>query len=264
MEPAADRPARLVWRRALAYAVDLALATYILAFLLLAPLAAGHSDRLRLDRSLLTWNRCQRVRSVPAALTAYWGGTTPTSGTICRIWQQGIDSGLSLEFDWTRTSDSDGVHWVTNRSLTLPVDAQGLPVTPLTPQALLGWLILVAGGAAWLRRSGGRTPGKYLLGLQVVAPPGQPAPWLRREALRLWPTLTAALFALVPPTQMIRVTGTPPSLGIVFGLIGGYCALLALWFVLPMIRWRGQMPYDRICGTIVTRYDAGRLSRAFY
>jgi uncharacterized RDD family membrane protein YckC len=187
---------------------------------------------------------------VPDKIATRWGGQ-PTSGIACKVWTMGIDSGITAQLTWVLERGGSGnSRWTRSRNLPVPLDAQLKPITPWTPQAPLGIVLLIAGSALWLRASGGRTPGKWLLGLRVLRRDTRRR-WLWREVLRLWPLFLNSLLTL-NLSLMIDIIGIPSFTLIAATVVVEFAVVLA-YYALPLIRWRGQMHYDRICGTTVTR-----------
>jgi uncharacterized RDD family membrane protein YckC len=103
----------------------------------------------------------------------------------------------------------------------------------------------------------GRSPGKRLLGLQIVG--RSPVPSLRRELVRNLPhLLVVPTFALInwllPPLSAVPSAAQTLAIGL---QILSAVAFIFLWLV-PMVRWRGALPHDRWFGTKVVRADGNR------
>jgi len=108
--------------------------------------------------------------------------------------------------------------------------------------------VLIVGSAFQLNRKGGMTPGKAMVGLQVVSPDRQA--YLRREFWRFMPlAVIAILDTAILPQIFIQNT--------VLFLIGSFAVdCVVFWYYIwPVIRWNGALRHDRITQTHVTRLN---------
>lgn len=159
----------------------------------------------------------------------------------------------------------------TQRTINFEIDEAGNPVeleamrlgTEVFDE-LVPVLLFCLSGAALIARFG-TTPGKKLFALRVIADNGEALPFAKaakREALRMLPAMLDAFSApfmllsiasfgsgdilrdlmdattiLGAPVQIIMLAG-----GLIFPLFA------IVWWVLPLLRWRGQTIYDRLSG----------------
>lgn len=207
-------------------------------------------NRIRPTDGFVRSYACQLVNAITPEVAALIAPVQPNAASICRRFVYGIDNGLTLAvtYDQTRTA-----HAESHRTLAFAIDAIGIPVSPFFPQVLIDPLLLILGGGILLTRSG-RTPGKWLPGLRVAHLTGL-GPAIGREAARLGPYLL--ITSLGPMTGMpsapaIKALAALPFLQLMFA-VGTIMALLLAWYLVPMLRWRGKMPWDRLSATEVIR-----------
>jgi len=235
------------WPRLVAFAVDYILASAI-SLLILIPFT-GDTDRLRLGPALLGSSDCDPITSAPATLLAVIAPSQPAAGLLCSNRVLWIANGqtITLVYDVTRTE-----HTSSQKSITIPVDALGNPITPLMPQGAITCAILTLGSAIFLSHSG-QTPGKRLLRLRVHTPSLPKA--ILRETLKLLPYLLIAAATLAFGLYGPRSYDLLHLLTLKMLLIGGLAWTLALigLYLLPILRWRGATLYDRWLGLSVTR-----------
>lgn len=233
MDPA---PPRLVWRRSLAFLVDYLFAS-LLALALLWPFV-GNPDRLRLG-GIIYSQQCAPLTSITEEAAAVIAPDTPAAALVCQRSVLGRDNGLTLSLLYAvvKTENTES-----SRNVSFPIDGEGKPVQPLQPQDLLVVLILILGGGLFLKRFR-MTPGKCLLGLRIA--PGTSSVFLR-EPLRLMPLLLAAvallIFLSLKPAQLNHLAQLPMTtfLAAVLLFTAGFLA----YYLFPLIRWRGVMPWD--------------------
>lgn len=186
----------------------------------------------------------------PPKVAALIAPVQPDAASICRRFEYGIDNGLTLAvtYDQTRTA-----HTESHRTLAFAIDANGIPVSPFYPQVLIDPLLLILGGGILLAHSG-QTPVKWLLGLRVFHLTGL-YPAIGREAARLGPYL---LIKSLGPLKGMLSAPAIKALAALFLLqlmfaVGTLMALMLAWYVVPMLRWRGKMPWDTLSATEVIR-----------
>ena len=142
-----------------------------------------------------------------------------------------------------------------------PVNQYGTPIAPIDYSDLLFPTFSVFGLAYLLLTKNGQTPGKRLLGLQLVKLPGKPSPtyqdYVKRETLHFIPfTFNAALFLFGWLLYLSGVATLRQAFSIGWDdiTVAAFSLLAILgWYILPLIRWRGQMIYDRLTGFQVIR-----------
>ena len=105
-------------------------------------------------------------------------------------------------------------------------------------------------GSAFLLLRGRRSPGKWLLGLQIA---GQGCA-ICREVRRIGPLLLSSVCITIFSAWTMTLPAPIPVPSIWFFGLAGFVFLFALvYYVLPLLRWRGAMPYDKATGFEVTR-----------
>jgi hypothetical protein len=239
---------RLFWRRVAALLIDLLIASALSTLLALPFL--GNTDKVRLSGGILRQTNCGTVNNLPPETLAVLPAKIDYAAA-CQTWFYGLDAGLTLTVVFDRVVTE---HTSSQKSVSLPIDAQGRVVWPWSPDAIVDLLLLTLASAFALSRWG-KTPGKYVMGL-VVSPRPTLGAALLREALRLWPlhlsNLSVVLTPFLGPHLHSLLQGMKLSVGLF--LTAGLFGLLTLgFFLVPLIRWRGAMPWDRIAGTTVQR-----------
>ncbi|MGR9193145.1 RDD family protein [Rhizobium leguminosarum] len=163
----------------------------------------------------------------------------------------------------TGKSGGGSVSW---RSMLVALDQIGDPAEDTADlMGLLVGVFLVTLAFAYLPANGRRTVGKWILSIRVVTLEGAPphlAKALKRELLKFLPWI-----ALVGIESSVAVTASKPDLDAMIQAARDgtgataisiaasvFLVILALlWWFLPLIRWRGQMFYDRFAGCEVRR-----------
>ena len=239
-------PRRYFWRRSFATLIDVSLAS-LLSALILFPFL-GNPDRIRLDGSGFFREKCVSITNAPQEAWDIIAPETPAAGFACKQIVFGIDNGttLTLIYGVTKTA-----HGSTQRNVSFPVDEMGKPATPLMPQSLLMAALLIGMGG-WQLRRGRQSPGKTLLGLRVEHAQAHP---FRREALKY---LFLIINGIVANLTWIGGTSWLQSMaGWSFATILAVAVLvfmvISAYYFLPMIRWRGAMPWDKLSGSFVQR-----------
>ncbi len=254
--PSPAYPPRLFWLRALALLLDLALAS-IVAVLLAAAVQPFVSVKLD-ARTLVNYKSCEdvteKVRSSPtvAALNLQPGETF--SAAVCEKSSLGLMKQRTLTF--TATEQSGNVQQ--NRSLYYPVDEnlEQIAVFDIEPLDLILTPLALGLWAGWR----GRTPGKAMVGLELIAdrPDGKSfSAMLGREYLRLLPFAALGLAGLVgyfagagsfSAAEFTEAAGNGASPFLASALQSLAAFLLFVPHLSNLARWRGRMFYDRIFG----------------
>jgi len=264
-------PESLVWRRLLAFIVD-SLVAGCAAVLIVTPFIVGNTDNVRLASGsgyfVPTIQSCEERSTAPEPILElarqHLSAEAPVTGiVVCDYWLLGLYDGRTVEVRST-VSTSPGL--TRTSSVTIPVDKANRHVDPIVVNIdVIALMVLIFGGAAILSATGGRTPGKWLLGLRVHAASTGFGRMVARETLRLLPILVVVLGMLIPAAafalglvdpQVLWVVGQGPSalfwvlnfLPPILGII-----LTLLWWVVPMAAFHGRMPYDRLVGARVER-----------
>lgn len=261
---------RLFWRRVGAAVIDYLLASLLVVFS--AQVLVGRD--VAFEPMGLKLSACVPATGLPPeTLNQIQQAISPDriAGIgLCRVSSFGLleHSEISVVFDVVRQRTS-----TTKKTVSFALSADGTQVVTIWPLdwAVLAVLIL---GAGYLGARGGASPGKAVMGLWIAGPGA--ATFRRRclrEALRFLPwgivAFGTAIWVLVWSTQLPSdlgsvmktlvglldtVAGPAPSSFALWAGIGVALLLAVLWYYdWAIIRWRGQMRYDRICNTWVER-----------
>lgn len=238
---------RHVWRRLVAFAVDHTLALILVSVMAL-PLI-GHGMRLPKPMLSVRTVECRDLDRAPDWLAPILG-TQVSVLKLCRTHLWGLPNGDEIVAIWHHQQQGA---LRTGRHLRVMVDADLNPVGLLATLPDLLVLLVLACGSAGLTLAGRRTPGKALMGLWIVGPRAR-APL--REGLRLAPFLAFYLLWLGMEAGLLPHVLLWSFDAIVAGVAGGL-AVFFLWYLLPLLRWRGAMPWDRLTGFRVHRIAKG-------
>jgi uncharacterized RDD family membrane protein YckC len=264
--PAASPPTRprYFWRRLLAYGVDGALAWVVAGLLLAAFVTDDFSESLlgtlqntdfgisvsfqtesfRPPISLYAKSCGVPVGAAKGSLVEYVAPATIKTAEIC-IWREyGIPSELAAN---VVLDDTPAAGDLAGKTIEVPFTITN--AYRLSDVIAFGIFFAISVTSLW---STGTTPGKWLLGLRIKGAARIPA--LRRETIRTLP-LVLCVAVISAMNELLRVQ---PDIyqtlyipGLVVSITGISCGV-ALW-VLPMLRWRGAMPYDKWLGLHVAR-----------
>lgn len=236
-------------RRSLALFIDLLLVSAVTT-LLMYPLVSNNTDKVRFSNSLLRLTQCWQAKSGPQELIDIARGQTISRLIVCQnkpFFM--LENGLTAELVFNISSSDDGrLKTKVTKSITLPINSQGKPITPAFPQGLLDFFLLIVGSAIFLFTKEGKTPGKKILGLRVMNINRQAA--LRREFWRFFPIILimACIIMQATPTHLLNL-----QIGQIFAIGGAVTIFLAWYYIYPMIRWNGALRHDNIAGTRVVR-----------
>ena len=259
-----SRPKRYFWRRLAAFVVDLLLA-YVVAGVALTAIDAATGGNFYYWGGIATRTACNEAPPSPLLdeVDAHFPLASSWSRAVI-FCEQAALGGKTRHIlgvnDWMQ----DG-NLTKTSSFTIPVTEAGNQfdsTLKLDPTTLVAYALML--GWAW---AAGRSPGKRLLGLVVhpVASADETGPQrFRRELLRLGPL---AMFSLVEVVVVLAgwwfVDTLPAHLRLMHFVVGNlfllvivYTALalpFAVYYLFPILRWRGQMFYDRLAGTVVVR-----------
>lgn len=259
-----SRPKRYFWRRGAAFVVDVLLA-YAWALVILAAANAVTGSDVYYWRGIATRTACSEA--APSPLLAGINASLPVAAGwsrvvgLCEVSAVGKKTQHILAVnDWIRDANI-----TKTGSFTIPVSAAGDEFDSslrLDPTVLVAYVLMIAW--AW---AAGRSPGKRLLGLAVQPVTGTDQAGsraLRRELLRLGPLALLPLVEVVATLATWRLADTLPAylrlmqfiMNNMFVLIALSTVLglpIAIYYVIPLVRWRGQTFYDRLAGTMVVR-----------
>ncbi|XAZ21462.1 RDD family protein [Sinorhizobium sp. B11] len=251
---------RLFWRRAIAYLIDMTIFEIVLgAAMLVVPLNFG--------TPLFESTQCEEVTSGPLVekVEREWPlKPAETRGNqICLTREI-----LGLErryFQTTVITDNAGGASASWRSVSVALDQNGDPVEGIGD--IVGPLVgvfLVSLAFSSLSANGRRTLGKKILAIRVVTVEGAPPHFrraLRRELLKLSPwiafvgvdTIVAASTSQGFDAMLRSAHDGDASITIQIVVSAVLSVFALVWWLLPLIRWRGQMFYDQLTGCAVRR-----------
>lgn len=252
---------RYFWRRFLAFCVDLLLCWVALSVIFALATDDNLNDDLTAPETSVNFGAsislgefrpwlyigtktCGGVGTLGEDLAAYMAPAKITSAEACfeRSFGLAIGGTASLQ-----VADTPEAAAIAGQTVDLPLRIHGL--RGWVDVLALGLFLVMSVFSLSVFRT---TPGKHLLGLYVAAT--GPVPALRREVLRSLPHILS-----VGVVAVIGWFGTTPAgimpwanpLAVVVQL-AALAAALYLWIV-PLLRWRGTLPYDRWLGLHVRR-----------
>ncbi|QND47416.1 RDD family protein [Rhizobium lusitanum] len=268
-------PPRHFWRRVVAYLVDVIIIEIALVILFFA---LSMVTPWNLSIPFFQNRQCSPAASGPLAekVEAQWPlkpGETRVN-ELCHIsWlgSEGYDLFISS------VSSHDGAMTYT-RSFSAAVDKSGNPVdsgTAVNTLMSVVVLLIMPLALAYGSANGRRTPGKRLLSLHVATVDGGPpglSTELKREVLKFLPIVILALLNIIwffvpKPVQtdfdhliqqMIQQARDGNIVAAGGSTVSGSLTLIVLilgliWWIYPLIVWRGQTLYDRFSGCKVMK-----------
>ena len=264
-------PPRHFWRRLAAYLIDIILFQIVFTVLFLALSTVTPWD---MTLPFLQKQQCNETTSGPLIpkIEAEWPlqSGEVRSNQLCRISWLG-SKGYTVFV--SKVASQQGTA-TSVRAFSVPVDDNGNPIDPsvtVRPTSSIV-LLLLPFALAYCSANARRTPGKRFLSIRVTTtedgalPLGSAA---KREILKFLPLMLLAVFNLVslfllrpflPPIdqliQQARDTNLLSADGF-FALTGAVAPMLfiftLIWWLYPLIVWRGQTFYDRFCDTKVVK-----------
>lgn len=263
-----SRPKRYFWRRCAAFVVDFLLA-YAIAVIILTAIDAVTGGQLYYWGGIATRTACEEARPSPFINEVMTGlPTTPGWNRAIGVCEEAAIGGkttyMLVVTDWIK----EGAVTKTG-TFRVPVTATGDQYDPslkLDPTVLVAYVLMLF----WSWRFG-QSPGKRLLGLAVRPVSGAEdvgSRGLRRELLRLGPLSLSSFINVVFGLAYWGLFRTLPAYlqnarfiaDNIFVLAAPFVALGLLFvafYLIPLIRWRGQTFYDRLAGTMVVRAKGG-------
>ena len=228
-------PPRYLVRRVLAFAIDHTLAL-ILVTLAVLPFA-GHGWRLPEPLLAYKTQTCQPLQTPFDWLPGDTSGAQFAALRLCQNHLFGLPNGRDLIAVYSATQPEDGVRLTRSLRIALTADDR-----PSRVPDLAGPLVLVVLGlATGLLTLGGRqSPGKALLGLRLVGPPRR---GFLREALRLGPWVLISATPVLAAAPLLLA-----PLAVIAALVAATLLALGWFYLWPLVRWTGQMRYDRATG----------------
>ena len=263
---------RLFWRRVFAALIDYFSVVFIVATALFVVTFGGalgdaHS-RVRMGLQAFHFSSCHSGTAMSPEMAAFLGRDTVHAISYCRDQVFFYPNGDKAKVTLSQVQEGNVTM---SYSVTVPIDDQGRPVSPSYPDVPLSLFLTIVGGAWWMSRWNGTTPGKDLMGLRVTPITKDAA--LRREVLRFLPLIGLYLIAVVrsylppvlpmgniedlwtihfdiSPTIDFVAAFTPSTIAILVALL----AFLGWYYLLPLFRGDGRARYDVWLGTKVVRY----------
>ncbi len=267
----ASLPPRHFWRRLGAYLIDIIIFQIVFTFLFLAVSKVTPWD---VTLPFLQNQQCTETTSGPLIpkIEAEWPlqpGET-RSNQLCHISWLG-SKGYTVFVSKVVSQQGTGT---SIRAVSVPVDDNGNPIDPsvtMRPSSSIVLLLLPL-AFAYASASGKRTPGKRLLSLRVTTVEDGPLALglaAKREIFKFLPFVLIAIFNRVslfllpsslPPFEQLIQQARDPNLFTasgLFALTGALAPMLfvftLIWWLYPLIVWRGQTFYDRFCDTKVVK-----------
>ncbi len=243
---------KLFWRRSFALVVDV-LILYLATALLLIPLVSGNTENFRLSNSGFTTAKCWSSNTAPQEIHDLAEGFELSALKVCDRWVYGIYNGRTVSLQ-NITVDQEA-RSTTTKSLTVPTNEGGVPVQPWIIQDLFVLLAFVLLLPAVMSVWKGATSGKRLLGVRVAGGRLSYKNLCLREALKWAPVVVAFSAAMIfaPKTFADMAEMGMLKLALIYGSAG---VAAALWWIIPLIFWKGRMPYDRVAGYEVVQKSA--------
>lgn len=231
-------PPRFLVRRLLAFALDHTLAVILVGLATMPFVNQG----LRLPQPLLHLRTvtCNDLTQPPDGVLDHPETAQFTVLRLCESRLYGLPNGREIVAVYSHT-DADTGRRLT-RMVRVPVDPALRPRRVPDLSAAIVFVVMGALGAGLTARAS-RSAGMALLGLRLTGP-GHP---IRREVLRLGPLTLLALASALNPVPVLLW-----PFAAVVGAVAATVALLLGYYVWPLWRWRGQMPWDRWSGHTLT------------
>jgi uncharacterized RDD family membrane protein YckC len=241
---------RYFWRRFFAFLVDLFCASLLAGVLSLVLMAAAPGS-FKLSEGMLKIGKCYQITKIPPQLDELIDGREVRKAKFCKHRPNLIfPSQYRVEIEVINKKNDSGriMHFTKYKFIT---DDAGKVISAVTIDEVISYFILLIGSAMFLQK-GRATPGKRLLKLKVV---GQGCA-ICREARRFGPIVVLGVASTIGSAYSLTLTHTvsipwfvvlPASLALL--------ALLVFYYVVPLVRWRGAMPYDRATGFEVVKRD---------
>lgn len=253
-----EQEPRHFWRRFAASIIDLMLIAFLTFFLYL-PLTALFPNQFQIVSGPISSTICFFPSAPPATfMEAAPQDFFPKDATI-QFQLCEVTSMFMIKSYIGKASSSSSYDDETASSYTLSysvaTDVDGNPIPGNDYQSFIVFAGLIFAIAAILKLWAGKTVGKKILGIRVST--DQEANfklYAKREALKYLPLLLMAAIG-VPLLSIDALFGTSLSTDLVskypFLLVGFMLIIVVVdifWYLLPLIRWKGQMPYDRLTG----------------
>lgn len=236
-------PPRYFWRRFFAFIVDLFCASLLAGGLSLLLMAMAPGS-FQISDGMLKLGRCYEIAKLPPQLIELIDGREIKKSKYCTHRPNLIfPSQNHVEIE-VLNSKNDGGRVTHLTRYEFKVDDSGRIIAALEIDEVIGYFVLLIGSALFLQKDKA-TPGKRLLKLQVV---GKGCA-ICREARRIGPLLVVGVFGAIFSAYSLNLT---QAISIPWPFIVAAAlpvlAFFVFYYLVPLIRWRGAMPYDRATG----------------
>jgi hypothetical protein len=204
---------------------------------------------LRLSGATLNFSSCRNVTSVTQEIVDLVAPELIARATICERRPFGLYNGRTLNLIYALNETKKGVVTKSShRTLSVSLNSDDEVMQAFGLQSFLNPFLLMVLSALFLVRNG-RTPGKWLVGIQVT---GRGCA-LCREARRLGVFVVGGAVSVA--LSVVPITSKLAHLPVLWFFLGGLAVfgLFVVLYIWPLIRWKGAMPYDRSTGFRVTR-----------
>lgn len=254
-----EQEPRYFWRRSSATVID-SLLISLIVFVLYLPLTALFPNQFIIQSSPLASTSCTSLSSPPESFLQALPNNFYPQDTKVRYQQCEITSFLVGKKYLGTTSATilmqiDPIK-ISTRSYSKPTDKNGNPIPGQDYQNILGLIVSILIPSVFLTFWSGRTIGKMVFGIRVKADnQSSLGLFIKRESLKYFPILVVALIAI--PVWISDTTFEADlisqSSGVVYLAMISILLISAIWYILPLMRWDGQMPYDRLTGLKVIK-----------
>lgn len=217
--------------------------------LLALPLVLAAPGTAKLSEGVIQLKTCYQVTQLPHEIHDLIAGRPVEEAGLCEFRPNLVFPLQRLVTIKVVEPTQEGSRIKRFTEYEFSVDDEGVITQSVEIDSVLAQFILLIGSALFVTRTG-TTPGKRLLNLRVT---GEGCV-LCREARRIGPFLVFA-FAELGLTFYAQTLTELYSISWML-VVSCFAVLLAAfvgYYIVPMIRWSGAMPYDRATGFRVTR-----------
>ncbi len=219
----------------------------VISYFLVWPFIEFDPDKVRFSGFGYVRKECGQLPNLTPSLRQYVVNFEINNARACRSWYNGKFNGYTVALENVELFERGGSKSI---GVTIPVNRRGEVVSPVSasdPVTLVLLLTIVPVVLILLR---GRTPGKLLMKLQLTPAKGLLGRVFAREAIKWSPLIIMTLGAYATSPANLGAAPnafSPVMLGLTAVMV---LAILFVW-LLPLIRWRGAMSYDRLLGLSV-------------
>jgi uncharacterized RDD family membrane protein YckC len=255
-----EQEPRYFWRRGFAFILD-CLYMGILAFMISYPLTVILPNYfVILDAPINGYSCLPRQEPTDAFRkkipTDFFKPDAKVNYRVCTIYAFFLESGtVGIAFSETESTNEDGNSSTFRKSYSSTIDKHGNPTPATDIFTLFFWTFLVFLIAYILMKNRGQTLAKEHLGLKLINDQKPTySRYVKREFLKYLPTVILIANGLIvwiaaltnQESKVINFLASNLWIPIIIGIMT--FAFGFSWYILPLIRWNGQMPYDRLTG----------------